>query len=356
MISFSTIPTIDIPEYWYPSSVNRLANCALQFAYSRDPKFSTVLKKSNTFAALGTIAHELTEVVWKRGINDTPFADLKQLLELKWDELAEVSYDNLRRDWEGRVVPPPKDWPFYALTRSRTIRRLIHEINQHRVKVASHTGAPNPLIEHELVDEEIRLKGIPDRVTFTEDGFYVFDIKTGHSVDSMSLPYRRQLLIYAHLVRVHTGFKPLGIAVIRAGGDVIWEDISSDDVDNCIAEVTECIEKYIIAANADPLSLASPSPDVCRFCDYKATCGAFWKDQHPDWKQLRGVVGEVLEVIDQSTFRVRQIWPEIDAGREIGVSNVPSEASVGNHVAIVDGYLHETGLRGNWYTKILTVA
>ena len=356
MISFTTGPTGDVPDYWYPSSLNRLATCGLQFAYSRDPQFSNILRKSNTFAALGTIAHELTELIWKQGLNDTPIDELKRVLEQKWDEYAQSSYEKLCNEWDGRDVPPPKDWPYFSMTRARTIRRLVNEATEHRANANVSRNAPRPLIEIELVDESLRLKGIPDRVTFGDDGFYVFDIKTGHAVEEISEPYRRQLLLYAHLVKNHTGLEPLAVALIRAGGDVIWEDITSTDINDCVTDATERIKKYSIVAKTDPLSLASPSPDTCRFCDYKAICKSFWEDQNPEWEEHRGVVGEVIEVIDKSTFRVRQIWPQTDEGREVGVSNVSFPATVGDHVSIVDGYLRDGGLRGNWYTKTLKVS
>lgn len=356
MISLTAGPTGDVPEYWYPSSVNRLMTCDLQFAYSCDPTLSKILRKSNTFAALGTIAHELTELVWKRGLNDTPIDDLRRVLEQKWDEYAQSRYEKLCGEWEGREVPPPKDWPYFSMTRARTIRRLIKEVAEHRSNVDVYRKVPRPLIETELVDESLRLKGIPDRVTFRDDGFFVFDIKTGHAIEELSIPYRRQLLLYAHLVKKHTALEPLAIALIRAGGEVIWEEITSADVDDCIADVMERITNYSKIVKTDPLSLASPSPNACRFCDYKAICLAFWEDLDPKWEEHRGVVGEVIEVIDESTFRVQQIWPRTGERNEVGVSNVPFPASIGDQVSIVDGYLRDGGLRGNWYTKILKVS
>ncbi len=356
MISFATAPTGDLPDYWYPSFLNRLATCGLQFAYSRDPAFANILRKSNTFAALGTIAHELTELIWKRGLNNTPIDDLKRLLEQKWDEYAQLSFEKLCREWEGRDVPSPKDWPYFSMTRARTIRRLVHEVAEHRSNADTSRNTLGPLTETELVDESIKLKGIPDRVTFVDNGFYVFDIKTGHAVEKISTSYRRQLLLYAHLVAKHTGLEPLAVALIRAGGDVIWEEITTADINDCVADVTKYIEKYSKVAKVDPLSLATPSPDTCRFCDYKAICKAFWEDQDPEWEEHRGVVGEVIEVVDESTFRVQQIWPQTDEGRKIGVSNVRFPAAVGDHLSIVDGYLRDGGLRGDWYTKILKVS
>jgi hypothetical protein len=355
VISFTTDPKGEIPDYWYPSYLNRIATCGLQFAYSRDPAFSGVLRKSNTFAVLGTIAHELTELIWKRELNDTPINDLKRVLEQKWDEAAQLGYEKLCLEWDGRDVPLPKDWPYFSMTRARTIRRLVHEVTEHRSNVERGRITRGPFIETELVDESLRIKGIPDRVTFTDNGFYVFDIKTGHAVGEISAPYRRQLLLYAHLVTKHTELEPLAIALIRAGGDVIWENITSMDIADCVTEVMDYIKTYSKVAINNPLSLASPSPDACRFCDYKATCKAFWEDQDPSWEEHRGVVGEVIEVIDGSTFRVRQIWPQSDEGREIGVSNVPCPTSLGDRVSIVDGFLRDGGLRGNWYTKILKV-
>jgi hypothetical protein len=356
VISLSSVPTGGVPDYWYPSSLNRLATCGLQFAYSREYAFSSVLRKSNTFAALGVIAHELTEMVWKQGLKDTPIKDIRRALEQKWDECAQSSYEKLCGEWDRHDVPLPKDWPFYSMTRARTLRRLVNEVAEHQSRLNENRNTPKAFVETELVDEALRLKGIPDRVIFIDDGFYVFDIKTGHAVEEISAPYRRQLLLYAHLVKKHTGLKPLAISLIRAGGDVIWQSITSSDIDDCVADAMEHVKTYSKVANIDPLSLATPSPGTCRFCDYKAICKPFWEDQNPGWEEYRGVVGEIVEVVDGSTFRVRQIWPRTEEGRMVGVSNVPIPASVGDHVSIVDGYLHNGGLRGSWYTKALKVS
>lgn len=355
MISFSTTPEINYPEYWFPSTVNQLSQCFLQFAFSRDVRFSSVLKRSNTYTSLGSAAHRLTEAVWRGDFALAADDEIREMLNSSWEELVEKEYKKLQQHWSGRDVPVPKEWPFYSITRAKTIRRLLAEIARHQQQEPKSDQHHTSWIEKEFVDEELQLKGIPDRVITQQDGFYVFDIKTGHSISEISTPYRRQLLLYAHLVAQNTGLKPLAMAIIRAGGETIWENISSQDIQNCLDEVKTTTEAFVNTKSEDILSTASPSPDVCRFCDYKVVCKAYWEDLNPSWEDYRGVVGEIIEVIDKSTFKVRQILPANNIGREVGISNLPSSYTEGDHVAIVDGFLRDNGLRGEWYSKILKV-
>lgn len=335
--------------------MNQLSQCFLQFAYSRDERFSTVLRRPNTYTSLGLTAHRLTEAVWQGDFTHAEDDEIRAMLNSAWEGLVEKEYEKLRQRWPDREVPVPKEWPFYSITRAKTIRRVLAEIARHQQQAPNFDQHHTSWIEKEFVDEELQLKGIPDRVITQQDGFYVFDIKTGHSISEISTPYRRQLLLYAHLVAQNTGLKPLAIAIIRAGGETIWENISSQDIQNCLDEVKTTIKAFLNTKSEEILSTASPSPNVCRFCDYKVVCKAYWEDSDPAWEDYRGVVGEIVKVIDTSTFKVRQILPANNIDREVGVSNLPSSYEEGDHVAIVDGYLRDNGLRGDWYSTIMKV-
>jgi len=75
----------------------------------------------------------------------------------------------------------------------------------------------------------------------------------------------------------------------------------------------------------------------------------------PNWDDYRGMVGEIIEINDESTFRARQLTPANNLGREIGKSNIPSNLKIGDYIAIVDGYLRDNSLRGEWYSKVVKV-
>lgn len=352
MIDLDSEPTADLPHYWDPSSVNRLLSCSRQFSYAADPNFSW-LRTSNTFASLGIAAHELTKMVWRGFFKSVSDESLKSTLESEWLRLVVEQHQVLSKQWPGRKVPQPQDWPYFALTQAKTVRRLRTDIKNHNEKSGvGSSQADKPLVERELSDDSIRLKGVPDRVVFVENGFYVFDIKTGHSIGSIEGPYRRQLLLYAHLVAKTTGKRPLKIAIVKAGGETLWEDIDDSHVARCVEEVTVEVGNFV---SGDRTGAASPSPSVCRFCEFKVVCRGFWEDSRHEWADLRGVVGEVTSRVDAATFQVRQKFPIEGSGRIVAVSNVPDNTPVGNLVAIVDGYLKDGVLRGSWYTKCVPV-
>lgn len=352
MIDLNSEPTADLPRYWDPSSLNRLMSCSRQFSYAADPNLAW-LRTSNTFASLGTAAHQLTKMTWRGVFNSVSDDSLKPALDSEWLRLVVEQHQLLSNQWLGREVPQPQDWPYFSMTQAKTVRRLRAEIRNHRERSGAELSrGDGPLVEGELVDESINLRGVPDRVVFVEDGFYVFDIKTGHSISSIEGPYRRQLLLYAHLVAKTTGRRPLKIAIVKAGGETIWEDIDESHVARCVEEVIVEVGNFVSGGR---IGAASPSPSVCRFCEFKVVCRGFWEDSRHEWDDLRGVVGEVTSRVDAATFQVRQKFPIEGSGRVVAVSNVPDNTPIGNLVAIVDGYLKDGVLRGSWYTKCVPV-
>lgn len=64
----------------------------------------------------------------------------------------------------------------------------------------------------------------------------VQDLKTGFKVNEMTESHRRQLLLYAHLVRSDTQKSPERIEVIKSDGQILEEHISDIDVNECLRD------------------------------------------------------------------------------------------------------------------------
>lgn len=345
------------PNWWSPSSYNRLNACAYRFALSTDSVIYRRFARPNTFAALGTAAHRLTERAWSNEFAEIEGTDLEKNLLKAWNQEVEMQFKSMQAAWAPSKVPPPRDWPFYSINSKRTIKRILNEILDFQGRNDEVLTKDRPWIEHELSDEEIFLKGTPDRVIFFEDSFVVQDLKTGFKIKEMSESHRRQLLLYAHLVRSDTRKTPQRIEVVKADGQILGENISDIDVDECLREFRDKTQDFMTSVQLGLISdgMASPSPAICGHCHYRPICKPFWVDSKFDWGDFRGSVGRVKKVRDSTTLTIEQIYPTDHVGRLLGVSNIPHTSSVGEIVSIVNAYQHGSSIRGRWNTILTTL-
>jgi len=326
--------------------------CPLRLAFSKDPHYRSRFTRGNTFSAMGTASHGLSEFAWSGQLGEVQGPELEVLLKEKWLELVQKEYEKLKKSWSPASVPLPRDWPYFAVTQTRTLRRVSTEINKRAARVSD--GVEGSVrIEEQIIDEKNKIAGIPDRVVLTGNGYYVFDLKTGHSVASISDAYRRQLLIYAHLVSLTTDQPLLGVGLITAGGNVIWDHVTSDAVAEVIDDVVKEVDIFRRSLSRDDSTIeARPSVTNCRYCAFRGVCQQYWEDSDPEWHEYRGVIGRVVRVSDNQAFTVEQMFPGGDAGQLVGISNCAHTAQKDDVVSVVDGKLTGQSLRGSWYTRV----
>jgi len=346
-----------IPNWWSPSSYNRLFSCAYRFGLSTDSEIYRKFAKPNTFAALGTAAHRLTERAWSNEFSEIDNKDLDKNLLDAWNQEVDIQFQKMLIAWAPSQVPPPRDWPFYSINSTRTLKRILTEIIDFRGRGHKHSNIDRPWVEHELFDEKMCLKGTPDRVIFFEESFVIQDLKTGFKIKEMSESHRRQLLLYAHLVRSDTHKRPTRIEVVKSDGQILGENISETDVDECLQEYRYKTQDFMSSVERGSISedIASPNPEVCGHCHYRPICKSFWSDSKFDWNESRGSVGRVIRVSNSTTLTIEQIYPTDRVAEVIGVSNVHHTSSVGDIVSIVNAYKQGSSMRGRWNTILTTL-
>lgn len=348
-------PEVTLPEYWSPSRLSDLQACGLRVALSLDTSLKQQYERGNTYAAMGTAAHKLTQMAWSGHFDKAPESDLKSAISGEWDRLIADEHARLAGEWQPAQVPAPRDWPFFARRKVKTVSRVAEEV---RTRLARGKGAisGSVRIEKMIADADRRLRGIPDRVILTGEGFFVLDLKTGGSVTEVSETHRRQLLLYAHLVSQTTDEPVLAIGVVAAGGETFWADASKSDVEKVVQEAIKEIADFEARVMQQNLgSLAQPSPEACRFCPFKNVCRSYWENETHEWLDYRGVLGNVVRVIDERAFVIEQIYPSHGRGRTIGVSNTHHDLNVGDVASVADGFLRNLGLRGSWYTRTVAL-
>lgn len=320
------IPAPAQVETWAPTWAASLRTCGLRAAFDRDRDFRP-FRRPTTFSALGNAAHRLTERAWKGAFNDAQ-SDLDAVLALSWDEEIAKEAEKLDQAWAPAQPPPVTEWPGYALTRRRTLRRVREEVGRYIEATdagAPRGGASQALVEHELKGEGgVGLVGTPDRVVRVGGGLRVVDLKTGLHLNEMSADHRRQLHLYAFLVEQHYGEWPTEIAVVAAGGREFVEPLDPEVAQAAAKELEVSVEEFNTAVDAGcdaMLALARPSDEACGYCPYRPCCGAFWNEDTPSLHE-RTVLG-VLQSKSLNSAIVAAVAPKGLGGQSVTIVEMP---------------------------------
>jgi RecB family exonuclease len=341
-----------------PSLANQLLSCPLRVAFSRDTELR-VWRKPSTHTELGLVAHAVTEASFKK--NDWPQdpTDFRSELTNIWERELAKGVEHLTKAWAPAIPPQPEEWPGYALTKTRTIRRAI-KLRSAPPSAPKHDQAPGTGIEIALSDAQSGLFGRADRIEQHGESTRVVDLKTGLNQEEPSDEQQRQLLLYAVLVERTTGSWPGSVAVEDASGNVYERPLDPAQAESALSETLTAVERFNNAVVKDSLvAEASPSPDRCRWCDFRSICGPFWASVRNTWDQ-RSAMGSIIETGGDGLARFVRInveQPSDRAGTTVHIagltSNIPADAT---HAAVVDwvGAPELAEVRARWSTKIRT--
>lgn len=340
-----------------PSLANQLLTCQLRTGFARDPEHKG-WRRPSTWSALGVAAHAVTEAVFKR--NDWPEnpSAARELLEELWTEEIERGVKNLAETWSPATPPPPQEWPGYALTRSRTIRRASKLAAV--PKVAGTKPAPGTGVELELRDPDSGLFGRADRIEYEGGSTRVVDLKTGLHQDEPTEAQRRQLLLYAVLVHRTNGEWPTSIAVEDASGNRYSQPLDAARAEDALADVQAAVAGFNSAIGDGSLvASASPDSERCRWCEFRVICAPFWEAVSSEWGQ-RSVLGSVVETGRSEMGTYVSISVESPADRAVTdahISGLPSALPSGaTRIAITDftGSPEAADVRARWSTVVRT--
>lgn len=286
-----------------PTAAMALSQCFLKVAYSRDPHYRP-LRRLTHRTALGIAAHRLTERC-NRGEYDADCGvPVDVWLRAAWQSVVADLHELLREDWHPADPPPPRAWPGYALTRACLLTRLAPvALKQARPgrparsegRTAFEGTPPLPWVERRLKDESRGLVGRPDLVEERNGSVVVVELKSGTGQITVSEEQRRQLLLYAHLVRTSGLPLPQRAVVLDAAGREHELIVTPAEVAAAVERLVHLRTAYNTALRgATARELAAPGPDACCRCPYRAACGPFLASWSEEWNVGRGVWGTLL--------------------------------------------------------------
>lgn len=207
--------------------------------------------------------------------------------EAAWVAAINRQHDRARQHPLDRRFGSPERWPGYHLVRAMAIMRAqeIEAASRNACRPGGAEGG-DAAREQWLSGANGRLVGRPDLVR----GDAVIDYKTGevHEQGDTSVAkasYVRQLQIYGFLVKESTGRWPARGVLLPMEGPPLEVELEPLACERAAAEAVSLLDQYNrhIEAGVAPISLASPSPDACRWCPYQVLCPAFWAAASESW-------------------------------------------------------------------------
>ena len=350
-------------ESFAPTNVNNLAACPLRVAFSRDQELRE-WRRPSLPAALGRVAHAVTEFAFSPHRWPSEPFDVKSALNDEWDRHVARESSKLAEAWTPAEPPPARDWPNYQLTRVRTLRRSEKEISSAREQPHVQNRPVEPddrafvVSEARLSDSQSGLYGWADRIQRTSDGFRVIDLKTGVNQAEASEDQERQLLLYGVLCHRKYGEWPDEIVIENASGEQYSRALDPDKAEAALAEACALVNEFneSVAEPAEFLSRASPSAEVCRWCEFRVVCRPYGDTSSVDWDH-RVVGGEIVGVSETAIGLSVTVAPTVPAGlsNQVTISKVLAPIPPSARYIVADGVrgaLDSADVAAVWSTRI----
>jgi hypothetical protein len=336
-----------------PTLLEAIGTCKLQAAFSLDPAFGG-LRRPVPAALLGQAAHRLLEDAARGRFSSVPLEELAVLLQAAWDDEMRHAAAQFA---VGRLAPPPppSEWPGYELTRVRLLRRLARQLRHPR---ATRARTATVSVERPLEDSATGLHGRPDRVEHAGPHVRVVDIKTGLAQRDIRPAQRRQLLLYAYLVRQQLGRWPDEVAVEDIAGRRLVEEVRPAEAAAVVQEAVVAVREFndMLTRSPSVLTLASPSAEGCRHCPFRVVCWPFWQAVREDWQLppcFAGFVQATQRELHWLLLRVEA--PRWAAGRSVTVLGVSDPPVAGHGVGLVDAApIGINQVRARWQTQLVS--
>jgi len=350
-----------------PSQANALLACAYRVVLAA---LGAVDRRPTPFTAIGLTAHRLHELVAIGAFANVPAERRRAALDQAWESEIAAWHDKLGKAWAPAVPPDPSVWPGIDLTRSRVIRSLLRGSSWDPTGHSTPGGAERPAmgtqpevlhlpqVELRLEDANNRMFGFLDRLEESQGQLTVVDVKSGVLQGDATDEQRRQLLLYADLVRAAFGRLPTYLLVQDAAGRRRPMEFTAADVDAAVRAVDDARERLnrAIEDDADLAQLAAPEPHRCAPCSQRLACAPYWNSLSMAWKH-GSALGEVTSVTvgaNGTTVTLRLASPSDSVGLTMTLTSVSTRAAVGEVVAVTGFELTSSPLvmRGRWDSLI----
>ncbi|MEW8232443.1 MAG: PD-(D/E)XK nuclease family protein [Candidatus Thiodiazotropha endolucinida] len=314
-----------------PSLAEILRNCPLQAALTRVSGIRDFVL-GNPKAWLGTAYHEVLEKLWLPA--HSTLGD-EELVEHLWGNVIDSLQKQAHAHPLNRRFAEAEKWPGYYLVRACVQVRAQQELAEHPRQVVltvPSDNLPSTLRKLNLAAMGGKIIGKPDVIIGDE----IHDYKSGSVYEDtpegkqiIKQGYIRQLRLYGYLVYEAQGYWPAKGKLHPMLGESVEIDL---DPGQCTAEANEAVDllnsfNTRMVCTSDVSELATPSPEACHWCQYKALCHAFWSGVNNEWTDVLGNAA-VCGILEQDPVPIHN-------GRALSLSiGVTAGTTDASHITI----------------------
>jgi hypothetical protein len=311
----------------------------------------------NPKAWLGTAYHSVLERIWALGEFD---GDVR--IDELWTNAIDILLAQAIAHPLNKRFADPDRWPGYYLVHAFAQLRAQEALGGQHAERTPGGGSGQVVREKELFAMGGKLVGKPDVIIGNE----IRDYKSGRiyeecadGTQSVKETYIRQLRLYGRLVEEHLGLSPTKGILLPMQGAPVEVSLNRQD---CAVESEKAV-RLLDSYNAQlhcistASNLATPSPQACRWCQYKAICPAFWDSMTQGWTEglgsacVRGTLERHPQLIqNEKAFAITMIDTTGSASGRLTIApleravhaNVPDWQS-GDVVRVINLYRRNDG-------------
>lgn len=284
-------------------------------------------------AILGSIGHAICDFAAK-GKLGTPDDNWDARFASAWERKADTALG------DNPDLGEAASWPGYNLQRALW-KRMAFKLSALWWEIEQD---PDRELESEveLTGFDARIGGSADLVIRHGSEVEIRDLKSGRVLAAegeVSPAYRRQLQLYGVLYEETFGVWPARLLIDPLIRDPI--EVSADRLQaRRLADATLRALENLNTATAEGRlrRLASPKPEICRFCSHPIRCEPFWRKVTPDWSERPRALSGKIASIRPGSLVILVDRGSIPPG-EVTIGGVPiiGEADTGDRISVV-GY------------------
>lgn len=278
-----------------PSSINALKNCGLAVYRRRIHPRNQGPGPSNPVTRLGTAAHRVLEWIANNVAEYANNPQLEESIRRRWADESTSQEEEAGEQVLERANGPVVRWPKFA--------QIQEDLVIDGLALAKELAPLPPervWAEREATNDQGDLGGSIDLVLVNDDNTAtVIDHKAG-AVTSGDMElggrYSNQLLLYASLVR-DLGPEPTAAEIRPLGRQPFPVEVSDRAIDAAVEAGREEVSTYnTIVRSGNPIQLAKPGEDACRWCEFLLDCEAIWGMDRPDLGGIETLQGTIQKI------------------------------------------------------------
>lgn len=252
-----------------PSNLNWILKCPLRAVFANNANRVYLNTSASSYSMIGNVIHKMNEDFIMGEINS------EEDFELKWAEYEQ-------QEKVGGLRAEVKNYGIFKATTRTNILELVHKRRNDRSNFNKYKFLP----EEPLKDISNHIEGKLD-LLILYDGrpFEIRDYKTGNIYDldaaktlnedgascddNIKEDYKKQLFLYAWLVKDKYGQLPQKLTIVTNEGAYHPIEFEEADVLGLMSEIEKL--KRLLDKN-DMHLLPNPSEENCKYCNFRFDC------------------------------------------------------------------------------------